>query len=119
LEGEVSVSFPSYRGLETVFSESAALQAEESVEVTQFNLQRDVENSYQSYLRSTEELEVADTQLRRFTLLVEDATRSGAPFAQQLGLEITKTNVEVGRLVSLLNIERARLAFFSTAGVSI
>lgn len=119
VNGNVSASFPAFEGLEIVLSGAAADQAVSNVDAVLFNVRRDIVEAHQAHARIAEELELIETQLRRFTLIQQDARRTSIPVPQALQLKIIVANLEAARLLTFLHLEQAILRFHEVAGFAL
>lgn len=119
VHGSVSASLPAFEGLEVVLSSAAADQAASNVDAVLFNLRRDILEAHQAHARTAEELELVETQRRRFTLIQQDALRTRLPLPQEVQLRIILANLEAAHLLTLLNLEQANLRFHATAGYAL
>jgi outer membrane protein TolC len=116
VSGSVNATLPAFEGLEVVLRGVAADQAASNVEAVLFNLRRDIIEAYQAHARTAEELELVETQRRRFALIQQDALRTRLPLPQEVQLRIIVANLEASHLLTLLNLKQANLSFHATAG---
>ena len=113
IEGNLSLNFPTFDSVDIGLSRSAAEQALKNEEAVAFNLQRDIAAAYQNFFGALGNARVIETQLRRFSLTLEDAQQQNAPPTTVIDLQMSVANLEASLILAELDIVQGHLGVLS------